>query len=236
MAKSLFFKIRNKENKFYASIYIIAKRILNFNLPYVKPLGFLFRTERSLRVGIWRWFLKVFYYIPMFKSFCSKCGSNLNLIDGFPYFSSNIKIFIGNNVTIYGDAGFGGYKVYENPILSIGNNSFIGPGVRIGVGKEVKIGNNCLIAARVFIADHDGHPSDHQKRRENLPVEKENIKPIIIGDDAWIGEGAFICKGVQIGRGAIVAAKAVVTKDVPAFTVVVGNPANIIKVLKQSNL
>lgn len=53
--------------------------------------------------------------------------------------------------------------------------------------------------------------------------------PIVIEDDVWIGEYAAIMKGVTIGKGAIVAAHAVVTKDVPAYTVVAGNPAKVVK-------
>ena len=57
-----------------------------------------------------------------------------------------------------------------------------------------------------------------------------DFKPsIIIGDDVWIGEGAFICNGVKIGQGAIIAARAVVTKDVSSFSMVGGNPAKAIK-------
>ncbi len=236
MVKSFIFKIKNKENKFYSSIYNVVKMILNFNIPYIRPLYSLFRTERTFRLGIWRWFQKVFYYTPMFKSMCYKAGKGLNLVNGMPTVNENVKLIIGDNVTIWGDVGIQGYRVFNMPLVEIGDNTFIGPQVRIGVGKEIRIGKHCLIAARVFISDHDGHSVDYQKRRKNLPVEKENIKPIIIEDDVWIGEGAFICKGVKISQGAIIAARAVVTKDVPAFTVVAGNPANIIKDLKQDIL
>jgi len=175
--------------------------------------------------------LKVFYYTPIFKSVCFKVGNNLNLVNGIPYVNENLKIIIGDNVMVYGDVGFQGYKVLKEPVLRIGDNTFIGPQVKIGVGKEIKIGNHCLIAARVYISDHDGHPLDWEKRRQRLPVDKDEIKPICIKDDVWIGEGAFIAKGVTIGRGAIIGARSVIAKDVPEFTIVAGNPARILKEL-----
>jgi len=235
MIRSFMLKIKNKNNKFYAFLNKSGKNLVNFSIPCIKPFHKLIWWIRFVLIAWWRWFLKSFYYTPLFKSMCYKTGKNLNLIGGMPYVNENLKIVIGDNVTIYGDAGFQGYKVFKNPILEIGNNTFIGPAVRIGIGKEVKIGNHCLIAARVFIADHDGHHSDWKKRRENVPVEKGDIKPIIIEDDVWVGEGAFICKGVKIGQGAIIGARAVVTKDILPFTVVGGNPAKFIKNIEKEN-
>lgn len=234
MIKKFIYKIKKRENKFYDSIYWSALLIRSFSFPCIKPLHFFLRMERTSRLGLCRGFLKAFYYTPLFKSACRSYGKNLNLIEGYPYVDDTLEIHIGNNVRIYGSAGFNGYKVFQSPKLTIGNNTFIGPNVRLGIGKEIKIGNNCLIAARVFICDHDGHPLDPNLRRKNLPVAKEEIKPIIIEDDAWIGEGVFICKGVHIGKGAVIAARSVVTKNVPSLTVAGGNPAKIIKEIKTS--
>ncbi|MFA5156301.1 MAG: acyltransferase [Candidatus Omnitrophota bacterium] len=223
---NLILKIRRKENRFYEFLGSVYK---NFSFPCITPLHKTFWWERKIRLELWRWFLKVFYYTPLFKSICFRVGGNLNLIDGLPFVNENIKIIVGDDVTIHGDAGFQGYKVNKNPVLEIDDSTFIGPQVRIGVGKEIKIGKYCLIAARVYISDHDGHPLGWQDRRERLPVTGEEIKPIMIEDDVWIGEGAFICKGVKIGRGAVIAARSVITKDVEPFTIVGGNPAIIIK-------
>jgi len=231
MAGSFIYKIKNRENKFFDFLYRIAKWLIHFNIPCVKPIYKILWIERKVRVAVWRWGLRVFYYTPLFKSVCYKVSKNLNLIDGLPYTNGNLSIRIGANVRIYGSAGFQGYKVYEKPILDIGDGTFIGPDVRIGVGKEITIGRNCLIAARVYISDHDGHPLDSEDRRAGMPVAKQDIKPIILEDDVWLGEGVFICKGVRIGAGAVVAARSVVTKDVATLTIVAGNPAKLIKEL-----
>ncbi len=89
------------------------------------------------------------------------------------------------------------------------------------------------------VFDHDTHPMDSVKRHEHFkaiissghPITKVdwNEKPVIICDNAWIATKAIILKGVHIGEGAIVAAGAVVTKDVEPFTVVAGCPAKVIR-------
>ena len=229
MLSSLIYKVKNRENAFFDFLYLLGKFLINFSLPCFRRFHKTLWWERKMRHALWGWLLRVFYYTPLFKSLCLKVGKNLNLIDGLPYTNENLTIRIGDNVRIYGSAGFNGYKVYEKPLLEIGDDTFIGPDVRIGVGREIRIGSHCLIAARVFIADHDGHCLDLDERRLNKPVDKEDIRPILIEDDAWIGEGVFICKGVTIGRGAVVAARSVVVKDVAPLTVVAGNPARVIK-------
>jgi NDP-sugar pyrophosphorylase family protein len=86
-----------------------------------------------------------------------------------------------------------------------------------------------LIAGGVTIADYDGHPLDDVARRAGAPPLASEIKPVTIGDDVWIGQGAVVLKGVKIGDRAIVGAHAVVTRDVPADCVVAGNPSRIIR-------
>ena len=95
----------------------------------------------------------------------------------------------------------------------------------------MQIGNHCLIAGGVRIADFDGHPLGADERRAGATFAAETVLPVIIGDDVWIGHGAVILKGVNIGDRAVIGARAVVTRDVPADTVVAGNPARVIKSL-----
>lgn len=91
-----------------------------------------------------------------------------------------------------------------------------------------------LVASGVQVFDMDGHPLDAEARRAGEPTPAEAIAPVVIGDDVWIGNGSLILKGVTIGDRAIVAARSVVTKDVPADAVVAGNPARVVKVLTHS--
>jgi len=97
--------------------------------------------------------------------------------------------------------------------------------------ESVTIGKNVLFGPEVVIMDADGHPADRR-----LPDNAENkmkcVAPVKIGDNVWIGYGATVLKGVTIGDYAVVAANAVVVKDVPAHAVVAGNPAKVIKIFE----
>ncbi|GHU55180.1 hypothetical protein FACS189442_2420 [Spirochaetia bacterium] len=98
---------------------------------------------------------------------------------------------------------------------------FINEGVCIHCGSYIRIGKNCNIAKGVTIRDYDGKYIERPDYR--------TAQPVYIGNNVWIGFRAMILKGVTIGDGAIIAAGAVVTKDVPAHSMAAGNPAKIIK-------
>ena len=107
--------------------------------------------------------------------------------------------------------------------LELGNNSYMNMSL-IQCANHITIGDNCAIAGDVLIQDTDFHPVMDE---DGNP--KPISKPIHIGNHVWICAKATILKGVTIGDGAIVAAGAVVTKDVPARCVVAGNPGKIVK-------
>lgn len=109
-------------------------------------------------------------------------------------------------------------------ILRIGDKTFINSGVSICAQESVTIGANCAIGNYSLIMDTDFHvPGDHTK----WPA----AQPVIIEDDVWLGARVTVLKGVTIGHGAVVAAGAVVTKDVPPNTLVGGVPAKFIREL-----
>ncbi len=126
--------------------------------------------------------------------------------------------------------------------IRIGEWSYVGRRAAIWSRSSITIGHHVLIADGVDIHDTDSHPPGWEARRsdtENIlgkknPYPDPGVKtaPIVIEDDAWIGLKAIVLKGVRVGRGAIVAAGAVVTSDVPPFSVVAGNPARVIKTLE----
>ena len=145
------------------------------------------------------------------------------------------NIYIGNNVVLSGKPMFFfNDKLFEKPQIKIGNHTFIGHETALIVANEIKIGNNCLIAAGVTIADNDSHPLDYKERRENKTVDKNCVEPVCIGDDVWVGHNASILKGVVIGNRSIIGARSVVTKSVPDDCIVAGNPARIVKNLKEN--
>ena len=127
--------------------------------------------------------------------------------------------------------------------IVIGENCYVGDHSRIWSGDSVTIGNFVQISHNVNIIDTNAHELDAIERAERYIDLLNNgswkdkgsvlTSPIIIGDYAWISFNATILKGVTIGEGAIVGAGAVVTKDVPAYTLVAGNPATVIKNLQK---
>ena len=102
-------------------------------------------------------------------------------------------------------------------------------GCTISAHKSITIGDRVLIGSGALITDSDAHPIDCQARRAGGPGD---CSPVIIENDVFIGTRAIVLKGVTIGAGAIVGAGAVVAKDIPPYSVVVGNPARIIRELR----
>jgi acetyltransferase-like isoleucine patch superfamily enzyme len=112
--------------------------------------------------------------------------------------------------------------------IEIGDNSLLGHDCHIVAARRVSIGRNVLIADRVFITDCNHGLDTRSGVHPNLrPLESSG--PVEIEDGAWLGEGCCILPGVRIGRGAIIAANAVVTKDVAAHSIVGGIPARLIR-------
>lgn len=114
--------------------------------------------------------------------------------------------------------------------LEIGTGSYIGRFVHINAWRQVKLEARVLIADRVFISD-----CGHQFAASNIAIADQPdpfIGPVLLKTGCWIGTGAVILPGVTVGRNAVVAANAVVTTDVPDWTVVGGVPARVIKTLE----
>jgi len=146
-------------------------------------------------------------------------GSIFDCSDTFSNKKSTISL--GENVMI---REFSIFRSHQGKI-SIGNNSFIGPHCLLQ-GPNLKIGNNVLIASgvKIFSSEHE-----YQDKSTPIKLQKESSKGILIEDDVWIGANSVITDGVTIKKGSIVGAGSVLTKSVPQFTVVAGNPANPIK-------
>ena len=113
----------------------------------------------------------------------------------------------------------------NNGQVTIGKHSWIGPFCLIYGNGDVSIGDNVLIAAHTSI-----NTVSHHYERCDIPINDQGIycDPVNIEDDVWIGMNAVILQGVTIGRGAIVGAGAVVTRDVPPWSVVMGVPARVV--------
>ena len=110
--------------------------------------------------------------------------------------------------------------------LVMGNNSNIGPYNYIGCSGKITIGDNVMLAPRVSI-----YAENHVFDNPNITIKAQGVSKmeVVIEDDCWIAANAVILAGVTIGKGSVVAAGSVVNEDVPAFSVVAGVPARVIK-------
>jgi acetyltransferase-like isoleucine patch superfamily enzyme len=140
-------------------------------------------------------------------------------------------IEIGSGVYIAAGAVIGAHTALNgntySPRINIGNRTRIGQSVMLSCTKEISIGAGVLLSDRVFIGD-----SYHDYRDVTLPAVDQPFsdpRPVKIEDGAFLGVGCVILPGVSIGQNGYVAANAVVTKDVPAFTIVAGNPARPVR-------
>lgn len=118
--------------------------------------------------------------------------------------------------------------------IDIGNNVFIGKYAYIG--GEVTIGNNVMFGMGVNVlgANHI-FGAKGKSVRFLVPAEGSNNKPVIIKDEVWVGANVTIVGGVEIGMGAVIGAGSVISKDIPPYTVAVGNPCHPIKLIFNDN-
>jgi len=157
-----------------------------------------------------------------------RIGKNVKIYEGVKLASHRgCPIDIGDNVSIEKGVVL---STSERGKIVIGNDVYIGEYSVLMSNEEIEIGDHVLISPHNDIVDFNHIYQDPTK-----PVNEQGViaKKITIQEDAWIGSGSKILMGVTIGKGAIIGAGSVVTKDVPPYHVVVGNPSKTIKVRGQ---
>lgn len=210
--------------------------VLDFGLPRIPrflsiPLLSLFLLLRS----VYYFVARVFFCEPFFKAYCTKYGRGVHTGVFFHWIQGRGQLIVGDNVLIDGKCNFTfAARFSEHPTLIIGDNSGIGHECTFTIGKAITIGRHCRIAGQAWIFDSPGHPADPGARMAGSPTTDEEVKPVVIEDNVWIGRAAIIMPGVTIGEGSIVAAGTVVMADVPPNTLVLGNPARQIRKLTGS--
>ena len=134
------------------------------------------------------------------------------------FWAKRIISSMGKNVNIEKGA-------YFTPELSIGDNS--GIGINCEVYGKVSLGNDVMMGPEVVI-----YTAGHKHDSIDVPMRlqgNEEPREVIIGNDVWIGRRVMIMPGVRIGDGCVIAAGAVVTKDIPPYTIAAGVPAKVVK-------
>jgi acetyltransferase-like isoleucine patch superfamily enzyme len=176
---------------------------------------------------------RVFFCEPLFKAHCAGYGRNSHTGAFLHWVQGRGDLIVGDNVTIDGRCNFFFAARYtEQPRLTIGDHTGIGHNCAFVVGRSISIGRHCRIGSSVQMFDSPGHPSDPTDRLAGLPARLEDVRPIELGDNVWIGSSSIIFPGVTIGEGSVVATGSVVMNGVPPNVVVAGNPARQVAALR----
>jgi acetyltransferase-like isoleucine patch superfamily enzyme len=186
---------------------------------------------RAVYYFAWR----VFICEPLFKAYCTKYGRGVHTDIYIHWIQGRGDLILGDDVLVDGKCGITfGSRFGGRPALTIGDHSGIGHGCSFTVGKGITIGRHCRVGRGVVMFDSSGHPSDPARRQAGAPPTADDVRPIVIRDNVWIGVNSLIFPGVTIGEGSVVSAGSVVTGDVPPYTVVAGNPARKVAALPQA--
>lgn len=181
------------------------------------PFSFYRRTVNALRRRCF-----ALFFSHTFKRF----GKNVAIISP-DIIEGECFISLGDNVSINTGAWLLAlHQNYTLPQLDIGAGTTIGRFAHIVSLREVIIGNNVLIADKVYISDNL-----HGYEDTTLPIKNQPIlfkAPVEIGDNSWIGENVSII-GALIGKHCVIGANSVVTHNIPDYSIAVGSPARVIK-------
>ncbi len=181
-----------------------------------------FKSTKGLFLVGKRVTIRQAHYIRTGKNFIAQDHCEINGL-------SQKGLTFGDKVTIGSYAIIRPTNLYGGETgvgLKVGDNSSIGPYSYIGCSGYIEIGNNVMMSPRVSIYSENHNFGNPEKPMIEQGVTRSFVK---IEDDCWIAANSIILAGVTVGKGSIIAAGAVVTKDVPPFCIVAGNPAQVIK-------
>jgi acetyltransferase-like isoleucine patch superfamily enzyme len=236
MIDALILKVKRGETPFFRFLQGLAKTVITSRLPLprvVHPLlrGF-FGLHQAGTLALRRTAMYL-YGEPLFRGRCEVVGKRFTLCR-MPYVISHAKIYIGDDVKIFGKVDILSGRTLDEPKLIIKNRVDIGHNVLFVVNREIVIEDDVLIASGVRFMDTDGHPKDLAERTADLAPRREEIKPVRVCRNAWICQNVFILKGVTVGEGAVIAVNSVVLSDIPPYSLAAGNPARVVKNLRDN--
>jgi acetyltransferase-like isoleucine patch superfamily enzyme len=155
-----------------------------------------------------------------------------------------LKRVSGNMLSVGEDSIIHAYISFEENggKIHIGNRTFVGRS-NLVCYRSLVIGDDVIMSWGITVVDHDSHSIEWTKRQHDVLDWGKGKKnwahvahaPVVIGNKVWVGFNVSILKGVMIGEGAVIGACSVVTRDVPPYSVAVGNPAKVIRSLSASS-
>lgn len=225
--------MRRRDTRLQKTAYAAAAQIVRLDFPEIPGIHQLLGAEREFRRTVLRHLLAKIYYEPLLRRRVHSVGDGLVLYEDMPKIFGNLIVELGTEVTLSGSQVWFACGDMSPKRLRIGDHTYVGFGTELFSGTEILIGNHVLIANHVLLNGYDGHPLDPVARSTRRPLAPESYGPIVVHDYAWIGSRAIILKNVRIGKGAVVAAGAVVTRDVPDLALVAGNPAKVVRMIER---
>ncbi|MFT5887467.1 MAG: acetyltransferase-like isoleucine patch superfamily enzyme [Zhongshania sp.] len=174
--------------------------------------------------------LRSWYTTHFLKPACDYLGDYPTFMKPWYISISGPNVEIGRCATVIAEPehrvkiGVWGHE-HSSGRIKIGDYVLISPGTRISAASEIVIGDSVMMANGVYITDSDWHEMYDRSQRSTA------VTPVHIGNNVWLGDRSTVLKGVTIGDNSVVAACAVVTRDVPANVIVAGNPAVVVKEL-----
>ncbi|HAS62533.1 MAG TPA: acetyltransferase [Vibrio sp.] len=227
--------LQNHPNPHYRSLFCWLKRIRAQGIPTPQWLNIIISYLYKTILNVWQTLLRLLIHTPAFKGHLAHCGKRLYLFGGVPYVAGQLRIIIGNDCRISGQTTFTGRNQSASPCLEIGNNVDVGWQSTFAIGNRIILQDNVRIAGRAFLFGYSGHSLDAESRAMGAPDDDSDVGDIIIKRNAWLGTNVTVCPNVTIGEGTVVGTGSVVTRDLPDFVVAVGNPARVVRSLKEKH-
>lgn len=209
----------------------IAKKLIYSTL---KPLG----PAKEILAGLahagfyareaFEWGRRSVVATPVFLAQCATYGDDIS-VDRVPYINGTPRIELGSNIRVSGLINIAASSK-GTPTLVIGDGVFIGHGTSFAIAERISIGKFASIAGGCYIADTEGHSHyNPQKPIWEVPAGEGDVSPVTIEDGVQISRNVMILKGVTIGARSVIGAGSVVRSDIPPDSIVMGNPARVVK-------
>ncbi|MGY0557188.1 MULTISPECIES: acyltransferase [unclassified Lysobacter] len=224
--------VRKSPHPAAATLRTLRRRAHRITLPaprvLVRPYLWLFLM---LRGGVF-FLRRVLVAEPLLKAYCTRVGKGVTAGIFVPWVQGSGELVLGDHVHVSGKLGIHfAASFVELPRLVIGDHTDLSHDVLFVVGREIRLGSHVQVAGGVTFRDSGGHPSDPGQRKAGDGPSFDDVKPIRVHDNVWIGTGVLVMPGTEIGEGSIVSAQSVVSGVIHPYTVVAGNPARRIATL-----
>jgi len=198
----------------------------------VRPALWFFLVIRSACYVV----VRLLICAPIFRASCKAHGRAVKTGTYTHWIKGSGDLVVGDDVLIDGKCSIRFASRFSlQPTFRVGSRTGIGHGWACVIGKSITIGDECRIAGGVWIFDSNDHPGDPTARLAGLPPPEAEVRPVVIGNQVWIGARAIIHPGVTIGDGSVVSAGAGGRADVQPFSVVAGNPARKMAALRPND-